>query len=961
MLVNNDNFLILQMGSLKARNIIRGIIGESDTRVIQNALDNIKICCSTLDYKEAIEVIRSSKLFKTNKICRDFPENYTVGLSEVLIYSDKEVIDKFIIYSDKLKIALKNTNEIYQLIIEKDYNKAITAIESAIKTFGVSILFLRLLIFIRNRILDEESSVRDKIDILLSNCNVENIRYIESAIKELSNSKTDYLLITKKINNSKNKSVHSYISKDFVDHIPRSYNVYEKTLSSYYSISVLDALLYYFRVMTFNFDFCKSNECLDELYKYQSVIENIKINPNIFYPLSNSEYNDLYFFKESFLLIENKNIKNYKTIGSTLYNEINNKKIIRNSYERRLVTEYFYSVKGLNDLRTNINDCVIKTNEYIKNSCGYLSNSIALIYLIENNRDIIYNDEKKFVSLMSDTRDISSICPESYLNEMKIRVTSDELKLVVLCLLSIKNKTSSSEHGLRKIIQKICISNFDGNMVKLMEYIYSISSSVADNLVQICDETFLSKLFLMTNKPVAAIEQRAEILEWYGDFLNDLTYTERAKNLRIDVQISKEKGTFDDNRIYVDPVRFVQWINDHINNELTLLLDGNTEGLPSNINWKNVKNGLHPSEQIIALLMRCYEEFCNNNIFGIASYLGRRIRHGTFKGTGSKEVKEFSNDDNYENLFKYRDFSESYKRWLDSYLDVLDVLMEDNLHIRSKKKPRGIIVDQLNTNSKIIMAKLLYSEISNSYLKNKGNVELPYIITEYCWRFIEEDLSAFRKILMEKKSGYAIFNYKIENLNYYEQNLINKKEIQEFCRGINSITTEKFRIMSEWFKKPSIASPTTDIVLLFKAVISETKGVINDFLPNIKLDDNSYEISGGAYFAIYDAFQIIIYNAAIHGKKYGKIQLNITSDSDSRSIKISIITEVLSLIKLNQAKGKITKYLKDNDINANMFEGKSGIKKLKIMESQNYIHNVNYDYNNCALEIISSFDFSLEF
>lgn len=51
------------------------------------------------------------------------------------------------------------------------------------------------------------------------------------------------------------------------------------------------------------------------------------------------------------------------------------------------------------------------------------------------------------------------------------------------------------------------------------------------------------------------------------------------------------------------------------------------------LDWDKKNTSVGGTDIVIDHLLACYSEFCSNNMFGIASYLGRRIRHGTFKGT----------------------------------------------------------------------------------------------------------------------------------------------------------------------------------------------------------------------------------------------------------------------------------------------------------------------------------------
>lgn len=149
-------------------------------------------------------------------------------------------------------------------------------------------------------------------------------------------------------------------------------------------------------------------------------------------------------------------------------------------------------------------------------------------------------------------------------------------------------------------------------------------------------------------------------------------------------------------------------------------------------------------------------------MFGIASYLGRRIRHGTLKGTGRKEILEFYQQKE-KLLSNNKDFQDFYNKWFKEYDNTLDSLVSEYLHILSKKKPEGMIRPIINSKAKKLIADSMLRDIILSYHKNPIGIDLPYIILEYCWRLIEEDLSNIRKHLMHIKSKYGII--KMPNLD----------------------------------------------------------------------------------------------------------------------------------------------------------------------------------------------------
>lgn len=809
-----------------------------------------------------------------------------------------------------------------------------------VRNEGVSLFLVRLAYLIKNR---SDAETGRKIDLLLDEIQVGNVRYLHLAIRELSSPNTEYLNIREKLN-SANEDDISWIIKSFVDHIPRSEQDYANTLNSYFGISLIDAFLYH---------------CVSERAKTFEIPQNIDSNLAIeFRSFESSEYNYSYsdecdvgmeYFKDSFLLIELRKLFDYRTSQCAIYSNDENKEFKRTPLEKSLLENFFSNHNTLEKIKELRLPGVIDSPSF--------GRSNALIYFLEKTDGVVEN-ETLFVELMSLTKDVGILCPKRHLATMAENAQSYEFKLVIACLAYIKSRTQSYEHDLRRIIQKIAVGRFDSSLVKLLEHLQSISPSVSEHLIQCLDETFLSKLFQMVTKPNAAIEKRAEIFEWYGHLINDATFLDRAKNLRIDVQISKEKGTIDDARVYVDPVKFTQWVNDNLLDNLTILLASiitPTEPTVMALQWEKVKAGMTELEQVGAILHLAYEEFCTNKKFGIASYIGRRIRHGTLKGTGFNDIKMFAERESFHNLFSNHEFRECFNRWIYEYEELFDHLRDNYIQIFDKNKAEGLISKDIRSSFKKNEANHLLYDVLKSYYVNKNGLELPYIITEYCWRLFEEDLAIIRKFIMNKKAMHGVF---LCDINEIPRAL--HRDIQDFCQELNTITAEKFRIIESWFNKPSIASPSAELALLFRAVVSEVKGLFGNFEPVLFMEEDGYVIKGGAYFVIYDALYILINNAATYGNPTGSLEFKATIENGKDThFKISISSDISARDSISSVRRSIEASLEGDCEDALITEGRSGIKKLRRMEQDGYIRNVSYAFDNNS--VTATFEFIFDY
>jgi len=917
------------------------------------ALAKIRKNCSETEFQKTLEVVRENIIFKGNPIGRSFNKAFPKPLNSDVVYTVEDILKKIEHFAPKIDTLVQLLKTTFETAGRFEFEETIALCRTLIENEGVSIALLRVLYFVRNHA-PNGSAIVQTVDGILTQVKTKNVRYLSLAIRELSSPKTDYFSICDKINASEESSL-IWIAKSFIDHIPRSTDVFVKTLSAYYSISIFDAFLYYACVQRTEHpllnQFPPLVSSLSGIYKE---LDTVQLKPTLFYKGA-EDFLGMEFFRETFLLIEIAECFRYKTIHGSIFSRAEEKESNRVPLEKTLLGGYFHGINSIADIGDEKRTFDISSHKYQKNCSCYFEKSNALVYVLERKDGQVGEEELEFVRLMSVTREIGNICPQQYIESIRLQAKTDELRLVASCLSFIKEKSQLKEHELRGVIQDITIRKFQSKTPHLLDYMYEISPSVTEHLIQTCDETFLSKLFQLIQNPNRAIEERATILEWYGNKISDPAYLERAKNLRIDVQINKQKGTIDDSRIYVDPVKFTQWVTDQALNPITILLDSllsNKDAVVLSVNWERVKTGITLDDQLGAMLLLCYEEFCSNKIYGIASYLGRRIRHGTLKGTGLTDVKNFGIHPKHARLFANKEFSDAYSSWLQDYEKTLDQLRDHYLHIQEKNKPDGLIIKDFRSANKKLIATHLMQDVIKSFSHNKNGLELPYIVTEYCWRLIEEDLVIIRKFLMETKAKVAVFRV---------ENLMKQREVQEFCQELNSLTAEKFRVISSWFNKPSIASPSADIVLLFNAVVSEIKGFFKDYTPEIQVNEFSIPISGGLYFVIYDALYILIYNAARYGNEKGSLHMNAALEEvdSNKNIKITISSQIPEGEKMSDVESFIDTALKGDFEDALIVEGRSGIKKLKRMEHDNYIGSVEYMFDKDTVH--ASFNFKVDY
>lgn len=937
--------LIQDIQSKQARNLIRGISERDNYSVTVKSLQKIKNTCSFSDYKKSVLYIRTDRTFTGNPIGELFNTACPKSLSEAVSFSLDEIMSQINSNSKELIELSRIAAETLNLSSNNLLSEALGKCFELIKNKGTSIFLIRAISFITIRIqfydLDDKTLL-EKIEKIKDEILLSRVKIIEDTMSQLSNLRTSHLATYKKINEIESNHPHIHISKALIKPIPENMDDFLLKLNGYFSFSLFDAFLYVALTKSMNLPFIAFNKPLSkDLDIAFNEIQNIDFLPEKMYK-EITEDSGYHYLRESFLFIETPQAFKFNTIHGHYYSDGKNRSLSC-LYTKKLIDNYFSDVKKLSDLRHSKMD-VLKVNreQYDKNNCGMLENSCALIHFLrKTDGDVSRDDELLFVKLMSFTRDIGEICLPEHLERIAKSAEDKFLKLVIRCLISINNKKKYAEYELRSSIQECCSEYFDGDLNLLLECLFKLSPAVTEHLLLICNETFLITLFHLIEKPVDALEMRAKMLQWFGEETNSERYLDRARMLRIDIQINKERDTIDDSRIYVDSFKYTQWFEDNMVSKLTMALDNLilNKRIKFNFDWERKSNSISPPDIVIEHLLSCYKIFCDNSIFGIASYLGRRIRHGTFEGTALTELSELPTKSEYEALFEDRDFKTNFETWFKNYRDMIKNLVNESLQIKTRKKTKGLITTDIDTPQKITHGNQLVYDILSTYSSRSGVIQLPGLIIEHCWRLVECDLRETRKFLSEMKSTHAVFSYSPPP----HTSTNHKRRIySKFAREVNLVVSKKFSLMSSWFNKPSYASPSTDIYLLFRAVISEVKGNVSHFDPIYSIDEKSFQIAGGTYYVIYDALSVLIYNAAIHGKQRGKIKFDVQAAQGRNALRITLSSELKSEVPSKQTKMKIEAAIADADENAHVVEGNSGIKKLKKLEQDGSISDVSY-------------------
>jgi hypothetical protein len=911
----------------KSRNKLRSILSNEDI----NAINSLALLRTKLgkDQLAALEVIlNSSPPLKAVRISVPFPKKPSfidylhchreVALEELLSIIEKRAIE----FRERLIRIAQSFHQIDIAYAASDIKSCRQLICASIELDGWSHAILRRIVLIREN--SPEGEEDEKIEELVRQADIKSVTV--SSLIHLYSRDQNYLTIKRSILNLTDRgTINRYsrtISRLPIQPFARNKEDLTAFLSEVEKCSLIDAII-----------LAKFNSHLFRIKDYPVIdeIANKLGQINLFNSLvatydsedADSEY---VFYKQSSAWLEYEPIRQYRILLDNYYD------CSREDFED--IPEVFCST-----LHNWVGDATL--NELVGNAqftkhpykslvqlelLGTVTRSAIFNYWLFHSDGEIGFERDDLFTLMGLTRDLSRTIPIKAIRTATKLATDSLVRLILLILLAKRSKNELDSFHLRKLLEDVTIKEHGGSLVKLLEAYEATHPYVSDYIYEIATEDFLAKLNKLTPHRADIPEVRASLHEWIARFTNDDHFLERARAVRIDHQLNRVRNEIDDHRIYVDPSRFSSWIEDEMMIELNNALTSTGSG----------KKGVSVNcdETIISLVMKqCYTAFCTNPIFGIASYIGRRIRHGTFHGhLYSSVINQIENSKKYQCLFRSPHFAAKWNIWKDKYNRSVEEIIKDRLHVNSKAKPLGLLQPEAYTPHKVEILNAAVKNISNTFAETKSVVGIDQIITDYCWRLAECDLIVVTRYLKAQQ-------VQLKNLPFLNNELLpsaastDDKLVEGFRRELELSIDRKLTSIFGWFKRPSIVAPKASLSLLFDATVAEIRDTIPDFNP--QEDENSngeVELVGNVYHFVYDSLAVVVANAAKHGDRSRPVRRKFEFTSGKRK---QLIVNISSSIRPTDDPSNVSSIIEERKKadfqDANLYQGKSGISKLMLL------------------------------
>lgn len=920
---------IFKQFDIKTRNRLRAIFSDGDGDAI-NKLARLSKGFGKNQAAALESLMKSSALTRAVKWSVLFPkkppfsdtlqERRSLELSTLLGMIESNVK----MHSERLDRLVDSLHNIDQFYAKGDINSCVDAIIKTIDVDGWSHAILRRIILIRENL--GQDCVDDRIENLVYKAGLKGV--VVSSLIHTYAPDQSILTSRRSVNNIPDRgAINRYtrtISRLSVQPFASSESDFGSFLGEVVNCSLIDGLIFIkfnrhlFQITAFP-AIARATELLGRQELFEQLVQT--------YDLGDDE-GEYTFYKQSSAWLEYDAVRQYRVLIDNYYDASREQATLISHDLERILKAWVGSATPRD---------LVGSMQYTKHSyyalaqlelAGNVTRSALFNYWLTESEGEIAFETSDLLALMGLTKELARTIPIKSVRTAA-KLAKDELvKLILLLLLAKRSKNELDGFLLRKLLEDIAFKYHEGSLVKLVEFYEQSHPYIAEYIYDIATEDFLAKLSRVAPHRADIPEIRASLHEWMARFKKDSHYQQRARAVRIDHQINRVRNEIDDHRIYVDPSRFASWIEDEMMLELGSALTSTGSG----------KKGVSVScdETIVSMVMaQSYNAFCSNAVFGIASYIGRRIRHGTFHGhVYSSVVNQLEKSEKFKPLFSNLQFSAKWGAWKDDYNFAIEKIIAERLHVYSKSKPFGLLTPDLYTPHKHEVLAVAVTHISNWYAETKSTADVCPVIIDYCWRLAELDLIPVIRYLKAQQGP-------LKNQKYLDEELVpsagfsNAKLAETFRRELELAIDRKLSTMLGWFKRPSIVAPKAFVSLLFEATVAEVKDTIPDFNPqNADRSEEEIELVGNFYHLIYDSLAIVVSNAAKYSDRTQALARKFEIvPGDKKRLVIEISSKIRPGDVPSEVSSQIEKRKSAEFLDANLYDKKSGISKLLLLAS----------------------------
>ena len=608
-------------------------------------------------------------------------------------------------------------------------------------------------------------------------------------------------------------------------------------------------------------------------------------------------YGDLHAFRAAPAFLEYRTFREFRAAVQPIY-DLPDFRDERAGRGRNFARRFYEGTNRVEDLVPVENPSYEALPERFSSAAsGALARSCALIWVCDNDPDFSRMTAASMALLMGCTIELDRLLSTPTLRRGVSSATDPFVKLILQTLLRAHSSATKDSFGFKNQFQHYVRQNHDGDILAFMAKVNELDGEIIQYFILLLDETLLSQMPLLMETSNSVYETRARLLEWYANITGDQISMEKAKQLRIDRKIAVVRGAINEARINIDSIRFRQWIEQNKLVDFSNFIRQDESRLPpiTDITDKTKRQSMFlsahrdPIARALLSITECYAEFCKNPDYGIASFLGRRIRHGTLRGTLLNGIPDPTKVDLPPSIVS------QYGNWRQEFSTSVNSLAS-RLHFFDKATQKsGMISAEIDTNDKWQACLICLNVIFEQAQKDHGVLSLPERIEQYCWLILELELANVQASIAEARSKFGTLK-----LRYHPFD----SDAISFEKQINLTLTDHFNTVISWFKKPPNISPVAELGHVLEVVLKEANDEYDDFDPEIEFDgDKELKLTGSLYYTVYDALTIAVRNAAKHGAHPGQLAIGaqLQEAGLGQALEIAIASNVKADVSSNEA------------------------------------------------------------
>lgn len=951
--------------SARLRNLVRGAISNVDEPVRRRTLNSARKIVSDRD-ADAFSAILVQEGLDSSIYGEPFPKSAAdiFGIWRHLEPADIHLESTIQYYrllhnAAKIEPAIRELSVLNQHILGRDFYAAVGTASAIIDEFGYSAAIIRKLLYIYSQIeRDTTSDYADDVQVQLQ-------RLMESVFaqknRRLLNLYNSYLIdlfdyrsdlfstieIQAKMNHQatlrhKNLFQISMIQKTrfpcFEETMTCSHNLYLSGCSSLIDVFVDFCCISFYaeppRSISLYFrdpDVSKLRELLTDQCTF---------SPGVIGAAA-EESTDAEMYKIASVVPEIRALHRYRAA-------LDSQLVVREPINMSTKSnEQLYFSPGLTirDLIEQGQSPLNQIDQYCNDEASEILRSFAVLFCLNSGRDFSQLDADEIRSLLGQTTGFSytlTIDEVLQLRDRGDQTDSPIISFLALIMLNERDPNDDREFELRMTFQKLLIDEYDENILTFLDWIHERTPGLCGPIVSLCDIAFLERLYLIYSSYENVLDQREQLCRWASEALNNPDYLALAEQLRVDAKVREIRGELDDTRIYVEEMRYKQWIVDNITpllrryqRHIEILGPSNTDAIFSPDRHSESaftkKAGIESDVHLYYAVDMAFKEFCHNKTFGIDSYLSRRIRHGSLVGQLQAPIRSLINDFlalNESTLTT--DQIEKLEGIYKKYSMVVRELKDEQLQFRSKRKPDGLLSsDAFGSQLRVNAFNVLRAQLSNLFKDGLSASMLVEAFPSLCWGLLEMDLSKVRdEIVASFQSRARPILRQIKSVSSSDPIWISLQY------EIDQKAHESFKEILRWFYRPERSSMSVSITELAEVVKNE----VNSYRPESTIDfkiigESEGTVSGITYHTVYDIFYVLFDNAALYAKPSVPMNIRakyVTDKEGNSAISISVESTIRDNDDQDTVRSSINSSLADDvQPHAMVREGKSGLGKAR--------------------------------